>query len=161
MPDSSLPYSGEIRGESAILNERMIGPEVNHTYTVSRLTCGCGDLRWCPVKRCVSLTLLGLPHSFAAGAGCLHIVKAAWQLIVSVLEASTLKDATDAPDKNNGIVAMIMMRYVENKVVKCTSTCSWNTDIDQVFRILVKKSVLWKTLGLLLTIWKVKSYCDS
>ncbi|KAL4222473.1 Integrin alpha [Mactra antiquata] len=33
-PDSSIPYSGVIRGESAIKNERMIGQSVNHTYTV-------------------------------------------------------------------------------------------------------------------------------
>lgn len=35
MPDSAIPYSGEIRGESAIMNERMIGQSVNHTYQVS------------------------------------------------------------------------------------------------------------------------------
>lgn len=35
MPDSAIPYSGEIRGESAIMNERMIGQSVNHTFQVS------------------------------------------------------------------------------------------------------------------------------
>ncbi|XP_052797585.1 integrin alpha-6-like [Mya arenaria] len=33
-PDSAIPYSGDIRGESAMENERMIGPSVNHTFTV-------------------------------------------------------------------------------------------------------------------------------
>ncbi|XP_052246976.1 integrin alpha-6-like isoform X2 [Dreissena polymorpha] len=33
-PDSAIPYSGNVRGESAMTNERMIGPGVNHTFTV-------------------------------------------------------------------------------------------------------------------------------
>lgn len=33
-PDSNIPYSGVIRGESAISNEHMIGPSVNHTFTI-------------------------------------------------------------------------------------------------------------------------------
>ncbi|XP_060608445.1 integrin alpha-PS1-like, partial [Ruditapes philippinarum] len=32
-PDSAILYSGDVRGESAIKNEFMIGKSVNHTYT--------------------------------------------------------------------------------------------------------------------------------
>jgi len=67
----------------------------------------CSDLRLCPARRRVLLALLSLRHPVAARAGCLHIARASWQLIVLFIRCFHPSDAAGRgrrPEKRDSII---------------------------------------------------------